>query len=107
MTHNLILELLEPFMELHMILVCTGIIVLAPSCLAPVSLCQLEGVVDFAVKDAVPLRGLAVEFDAEDAGLDTQLEDSAAVVIGRAQDTLLALVAARGTTGDVSQLGPR
>ena len=58
--HDLILELLEPFMEFHMVLVCPCIVVLTATSLAPLCLCQLERVVDLGVEYTVPLRRLAV-----------------------------------------------
>jgi hypothetical protein len=58
--HDLVLELLEPFMEFHVVLVGDGVIVLATASLAPISLCEFEGVVDLIVKDAVPFGSLAI-----------------------------------------------
>jgi len=58
--HDLVLELLEPLVELHVVLVGDGIVVLASAGLAPVGLGQLQGVVDLGVEGAVPFCGLLV-----------------------------------------------
>jgi len=44
--HDLVLELLKPFVKLHVVLVGDGVVVLASTGLAPVGLCELEGMVD-------------------------------------------------------------
>ena len=67
--HALVLELLKPLVELHVVLVSAGVVVLAPTGLAPIRLCELEGCLNFAVEDSVPFCGLAVQPDGEDAGL--------------------------------------
>lgn len=58
--HDLVLELLEPLVELHVVLVCNGVIVLTATGLAPIGLCELEGMVDLIVEGAIPLGGLGV-----------------------------------------------
>jgi hypothetical protein len=100
--HDLVLELLEPFVELHVILVRDGVIVLSSTGLAPVGLCELEGAGDLGVEDAVPFRGLFVEEDGEDARLDAELDEGTAVGVGGGEDALLALIAASGASGDVA-----
>lgn len=104
--HDLVLELLEPFVELHVVLVGDGVVVLAPAGLAPVGLCELEGVVNLRVEGAVPVRGLLVEEDGEDAGLDAELDERAAVGVGRGEDAFLPLVAPGGASGDVAEFWP-
>ena len=104
--HDLVLELLEPLVELHVVLVGDGIIVLPSTGLAPVGLGQLQCVVDLGVEGAVPLCGLLVEQDSEDAGLDAELDEGAAIGVWEGEDALLALVAAGGASGDVSEFWP-
>lgn len=110
--HDLVLELLEPFVELHVVLVRDGVVVLTSTGLAPVGLCELQGAVDLGVEGAVPLCGLLVEEDGEHAGLDAELDERAAVdgevgvVVGRGEDAFLALVAAGGASGDVAKFWP-
>jgi len=104
--HDLVLELLEPFVELHVVLVGDRVVVLASTGLAPVGLCELQGVVDFGVEGAVPVRGLLVEEDGEDARLDAELDERATVGVGRGEDTFLSLVASSGTSGDVAEFWP-
>jgi hypothetical protein len=104
--HDLVLELLEPFVELHVVLVGDGIVVLTSTGLAPVGLCELQGVVDLGVEGAVPFGGLLVEEDGEDARLDAELDERAAVGVGRGEDTFLPLVASGGTSGDVAEFWP-
>ena len=106
MGHRLVLELLEPFMKLHMVLVRTSVVVLSAAGLAPVGLGELERAGDLAVEDAVPLGRLTVELDGEDAGLDAQLEHGASFVVRGAEDAFLALVAACGAAGDVAKFRP-
>lgn len=100
--HDLVLELLEPLVELHVVLVRARVVVLAATGLAPVGLCFLEGVLDLVVEDAVPLGGLAVEFDGEDARLDAELEDAATVRVGRTEGALGALIASGRASGDIA-----
>ena len=105
--HDLVLELLEPLVELHVVLVGDGVVVLPSTGLAPVGLGQLEGAGDLGVKGAVPVRGLLVEQDGEDARLDAELDEGTAVGgVGGGQDALLALVAASGASGDVAEFWP-
>lgn len=58
--HDLVLELLEPLVELHVVLVGHGVIVLTSTGLAPICFCELEGMVDFIVEVAIPLCGLGI-----------------------------------------------
>jgi hypothetical protein len=58
--HDLVLELLEPLVEFHVVLVSNGVIVLTSTGLAPIGLCELEGMVDFIVEGAIPLGGLGI-----------------------------------------------
>ena len=104
--HDLVLELLEPLVKLHVVLVGDGVVVLASTGLAPVGLCELEGMVDLCVEGAVPIRGLLVEEDGEHAGLYAELDERAAVWVGRGEDAFLSLVAASGTSRDVSEFWP-
>ena len=104
--HDLVLELLEPFVELHVVLVGDGVVVLASPRLAPVGLCELQGVVDLRVEGAVPLCGLLVEEDGEHARLYAELDEGAGVWVGRGEDALLSLVAASGASGDISKFWP-
>jgi len=104
--HDLVLELLEPLVELHVVLVSDGVVVLASAGLAPVGLCELQGVVDLCIEGAVPVCGLFVEEDGEDAGLDAELDEGAAVGVGGGEDALLTLVAASGASRDVSEFWP-
>lgn len=105
--HDLVLELLEPFVKLHVVLVGDGVVVLASTGLAPVGLCELEGMVDLRVEGAVPICGLLVEEDGEDAGLYAELDERAAIlVVGRGEDALLSLVASSGASGDVAEFWP-
>jgi hypothetical protein len=104
--HDLVFELLEPFVELHVVLVGDGVVVLAPTGLAPVGLCELQGMVDLCVEGAVPVSGLLVEEDGEHAGLYAELDERAAVGVGRGEDTLLSLVASGCASGDVAEFWP-
>ena len=104
--HDLVLELLELFVELHVVLVGDGVVVLASAGLAPVGLCELEGMVDLCVEGAVPVSGLLVEKDGEDARLYAELDERAAVGVGGGEDALLSLVASRGASGDVAEFWP-
>lgn len=106
MRHDLVLELLQPFVQLHVVLIRARVVVLAPPGLAPVCLCELEGAGDLAVEQTVPLGGLSVELDGEDSWLDAQLEHGATLAVGGAEDALLALVAPRRAARDVAELGP-
>ena len=93
-----------------MVLVGDGVIVLASTGLAPISLCKLQGVVDLSVEGAVPLCCLLVEQHGEHARLNAQLNERTTVVgvaVARGgEDTLLALVAASGASGDVAEFWP-
>ena len=104
--HDLVLELLEPFVEFHVVLVCDGVVVLASTGLAPVGLCELQGVVDLGVEGTVPVCGLLVEEDGEDARLDAELDERTAVGVGGGEDTFLPLVASGRTSGDVAEFWP-
>jgi hypothetical protein len=66
--HDLVLELLEPLMEFHVVLVSLGVVVLASPGPAPEGLCELESVVNLRVEGMVSLRSLFVEEDGEHAG---------------------------------------
>jgi hypothetical protein len=104
--HDLVLELLEPLVELHVVLVRDRVVVLPSAGLAPVGLGQLQRVVDLGVEGAVPVGGLLVEQDGEHAGLYAELDERAAVGVGGGEDALLALVAAGGASGDVAKFWP-
>jgi hypothetical protein len=91
--HDLVLELLE----VHVVLVGDGVVVLASTGLAPVGLCELQGVVDLCVEGAISVRGLLVEQDGEHAGLYAELDERTAVGVSEGEDTFLSLVAASGT----------
>ena len=58
--HDLVLELLEPLVEFHVVLVGDWVIVLTSTSLAPISLCELEGMVDLSVEGAIPFGGLGI-----------------------------------------------
>ena len=105
--HDLVLELLKPLVKLHVILVRARIVVLPATGLSPVGLGQLEGAVDLGVERAVPIASLAIELDGEHAGLDTKLEETATLAVGRAQNAFLALIAPSGAARDVTELRPR
>lgn len=104
--HDLVLELLEPFVKLHVVLVGDGVVVLTSTSLAPVGLCELQGMVDLCVEGAVPVSGLFVEEDGEDTGLYAELDERAAIGVGRGEDTFLSLIAPSGTSGDVAEFWP-
>ncbi len=104
--HDLVLELLKPFMELHVVLVGDGVVVLTSTGLAPVGLCELESMVDLCVESAVPVCGLLVEENGEDSGLYAELDERAAIWVGRGEDTFLSLVASSGASGDVAEFWP-
>ena len=105
--HDLVLELLEPLVELHVVLVRDGVVVLPSTGLAPVGLGELECAGDLCVEGAVPVCGLLVEEDGEHAGLDAELDEGTAVGgVGGGEDALLALVAASGASGDVAEFWP-
>jgi hypothetical protein len=104
--HDLVFELLEPFVELHVVLVGDGVVVLASPSLAPVGLCELEGMVDLCVEGAVPVGGLLVQEDGEDAGLYAELDEGAAIGVGGGEDTLLSLIASGGASRDVAEFWP-
>jgi hypothetical protein len=104
--HDLVLELLKPFMELHVVLVGDGVVVLASTGLAPVGLCELEGMVDLCVEGAVPVCGLLVEEDGEDSGLYAELDERAAIWVGEGENTFLSLVASSSASGDVAEFWP-
>jgi len=105
--HDLVLELLEPLVELHVVLVGDGVVVLSSAGLAPVGLGEFQGVVDVGVEGAIPFGGLFVQEDGEDAGLDAELDEGAAIGVWGGEDALLTLVAASGASGDVSEFWPR
>jgi hypothetical protein len=104
--HHLVLELLEPLLKLHVVLVGLGVVVLASAGLAPEGLCELDGVVDLRVQNAVPICGLFVEEDGEHAGLYAELDERAAVVGGRGKDAFLSLVGSGGASGDAAEFWP-
>jgi len=104
--HDLVLELLEPLVEFHVVLVCDRVIVLTSTGLAPVSLCKLESVVDLAVKGAIPVSGLLVEEDGEYAGLNAELDERATVGVGMGEDALLSLITSGGASRDVTEFWP-
>lgn len=81
--HDLVFELLEPLVKLHVVLVGDGVVVLASTGLAPVGLCELQGMVDLCVERAVPFCGLFVEENGEDTGLYAELDERAAIGVGR------------------------
>ena len=62
-----------------MILVRLSIVVLSSSRLPPKAFCELEGTGDRVVEGAIVFASLTGEGDGEDAGLDAELEDAAAV----------------------------
>ena len=102
MGHDFVLELLKPLVELHVVLVGDRVIVLTSTGLAPVGLCELEGVVDLRVEGAVPLGSLLIQEDGENAGLHAELDERATIGVGRGEDALLALIASSGASGDVA-----
>ena len=104
--HDLVLELLKPFVELHVVLVGDGVVVLASTGLAPVGLCELQGVVDLCIEGAIPFCGLLVEPDGEHAGLYAELDERTAVGVWGGEDTFLSLVAASGTSGHIAKFWP-
>jgi hypothetical protein len=104
--HDLVLELLKPFVEIHVVLVGDGVVVLASTGLAPVGLCELQGVVDLCVEGAISVRGLLVEQDGEHAGLYAELDERTAVGVSEGEDTFLSLVAASGTSGYIAEFWP-
>lgn len=105
--HALVLQLLEPLVELHMVLVRARVVVLAPARLAPECLRQLQRALHLAVEHAVLLGRAPVELDGEHAGLDAQLEDCAPGAVGGPERALGALVPAGRAARDVPELGPR
>ena len=104
--HDLVLELLEPLVELHVVLVGSSVVVLTSTGLAPEGLCELQGVVDFGVEGAIPIGGLFVEQDGEHAGLYAELDEGTAVVVGGGEDALLSLIASGSASGDVAEFWP-
>ena len=104
--HDLVLELLKPFVKLHVVLVGDGVVVLASTGLAPVGLGELECAGDLCVEGAVPVCGLLVEQDGEHAGLYAELDERAAVGVWGGEDTFLSLVAASGTSGNIAKFWP-
>ena len=107
MRHDLVLELLEPLVEFHVVLVGARVVVLPPSCLPPVRLRKFQGAIDLGVECAVPIASLAIEAYREHAGLDAELKKTAPFIIGRAENTLLALVAPGRAARNVTELRPR
>lgn len=104
--HDLVLELLEPLVEFHVVLVGDGVIVLTSTSLAPIGLCELEGMVDLSIETAIPFGGLGIQQYGEDAGLYAKLNKGTTVGVGRGEDTLLSLVASCSTSGDVAKFWP-
>ena len=62
-----------------MILVRLSIVVLSSSSLPPKTFCEFEGTGDRVVENAIVFARLTGESDGEHAGLDTELEDAAAI----------------------------
>ncbi len=58
--HRLVLQLLQPLVQLHVILIRAGVVILTSAGFAPVSFRHLEGAVDFVVEGAVPFAGLPI-----------------------------------------------
>lgn len=106
MRHDFIFELLKPFMQLHVILISTSVVVLPAPRFAPVCLRQLQRAIHFAIENAVPLRSLSVQAHRQDTRLDSKLEYSAALIIRGTKHALLSLVAAGGAAGYVPKLRP-
>ena len=81
--HDLVLELLEPLAELHVVPVGARVVVMASTGLPPVGLCEFEGAVGLCVEGAAPICGLFVEEDGQLAGLYAEVDERATVVVGR------------------------
>lgn len=79
--HDLVFELLQPLVKFHVVLISTGIVILPAPSLAPVGLGQLESAVDLGVEDTIPFCGLTVESDGQDARLDSELDNGAALAV--------------------------
>jgi len=58
--HDLVLELLEPLVEFHVVLVGDGVVVLTSTSFAPIGLCEFEGMVDLTVEGTIPLCSLSI-----------------------------------------------
>lgn len=68
--HALVLELLQPLVQLHVVLVRARVVVLPPAGLPPVRLRQLQRGLHFGVEQPVLLGCARVEAHGEHAGLD-------------------------------------
>lgn len=88
-------------MQLHVSLVCAGVVILSPASLAPVGFCLLEGTLDLCVEKTVGLGGRGIECDCKDVWLNAKLDCSASLVIVVCEGALGALVATGGAARDV------
>lgn len=68
--HTFVLELLQPLVQFHMVLVGARVVILTTTGLPPESFCFLEGAIDLCIQQAIPLGCKRVELDCEDAWLD-------------------------------------
>lgn len=75
--------------------------------LSPIGLRQFERVIHLSVQGSIPFTRLPVETNGKDTRLDSELQDGTSFTVGGTYHALLALVAPRGATGDVTKLGPR
>ena len=89
-----------------MILVRLSVIVLSSSCLSPKTFCELEGVCDRVVKNAIVFARLTGESDGEDTGLNAKLEDATAVRARWREGTFRALISSGRASGDTAKFWP-
>ena len=104
--HDLVFQLLQPFVELHVILIGAGVVVLPAPSLPPVGLRQFQRASDLAIECAIPIRGLSVQAYRENTRLNPELKDGATFAVDGAKDALLALIAASRAAGYVPKLRP-
>jgi len=70
---------LKPFVYPDVVLVCLSVMILSSSGLAPRTVCELEGIGDHPVKNAIVFARLMGESDGECTELNAELEDTTAV----------------------------
>lgn len=79
--HGLVLELLQPLVKFHVILVSAGIIVLPSPGLAPVRFGELKSTYDFGIQSTVPVTSLAVEEHGQHTWLHSKLEHTLSMFV--------------------------
>ena len=89
-----------------MILIGARIVILPASRFPPVRLRELQRAIHLVVQRAVPIARLTVQADRENARLNAELQETSSIIIGGAEDALLALVAPGSPTRDVAELWP-